>query len=150
MILTASDIGIEPKEVEKNLTIYFKRAKSWGAILLIDEADVFMERPSTTDLVRNGLVAGFLRALEYYDGILFLTTNRVGLFDDAFISRIHIHIYYPDFSDEDRKKIWQTFIDKLHKERTGHLRVHIGAKEYIEGKEVTRLKWNGREIRNGE
>jgi hypothetical protein len=41
-----------------------------------------------------------LRALEFYDGILFLTTNRVGSFDDAFISRIHVQLYYPDFDDE--------------------------------------------------
>jgi SpoVK/Ycf46/Vps4 family AAA+-type ATPase len=149
MVLTASDVGTEPKQVEENLTAHFKRAKNWGAVLLIDEADVFMERRSTTDLVRNGLVAGFLRALEYYDGILFLTTNRVGLFDDAFISRIHVQMYYPDFSDEEREKVWKTFIAKLHKERAGYLRVHIGAQEYIESKDIRALKWNGREIRNG-
>lgn len=37
----------------------------------------------------------FLRTLEYYAGILFLTTNRVALFDDAFKSRIHMSLYYP-------------------------------------------------------
>jgi SpoVK/Ycf46/Vps4 family AAA+-type ATPase len=149
MVLTASDVGTEPKEVEANLTAHFKRAKSWGAVLLIDEADIFMERRSTIDLVRNSLVAGFLRALEYYDGILFLTTNRVGLFDDAFISRIHVQMYYPDFSDEERRKVWKAFIAKLQRERAGHIRASIGAQEYIEGNEVRALKWNGREIRNG-
>lgn len=58
MILTSSDIGTEPREVEKNLTENFKRAMNWGAVLLIDEADVFMERRSTSDLTRNSLVAG--------------------------------------------------------------------------------------------
>lgn len=77
MLLTSSDIGTSPENVEFNLTKQFKRASSWGAVLLIDEADVFMERRSTNDLNRNSLVAGFLRSLEYYDGILFLTTNRV-------------------------------------------------------------------------
>ncbi len=64
------------------------------------------------DIHRNALVSIFLRQLEYFQGILFLTTNRVevsiylsqkvflhsfGLltfgrqtFDDAFQSRIHI------------------------------------------------------------
>lgn len=60
MVLTSGDIGSEPKEVEHNLTTHFKRATHWGAVLLIDEADVFMERRSTADLTRNSLVAGKL------------------------------------------------------------------------------------------
>lgn len=93
---------------------------------------------------------GFLRALEFYDGILFLTTNRVGMFDDAFISRVHVQLYYPDFTDEERQRIWKTFIDKLAKEKGNYIRLNIDAKEYIRGAELKSLKWNGREIRNGE
>ncbi|KAI2776155.1 P-loop containing nucleoside triphosphate hydrolase protein [Daldinia loculata] len=148
MVLTSSDIGTDPATVEVNLTKHFKTARSWGAILLIDEADVFMERRSTADLVRNSLVAGFLRALEFYDGILFLTTNRVGSFDDAFISRVHLQLYYPDFDDDQRRQIWQTFIDKLAKERGDYMRLNVDAKDYIRGAEMRALKWNGREIRN--
>lgn len=98
MAITSSDIGTDPSVVEANLTRSFKLAKSWGAVLLIDEADVFMERRGPADMERNSLVAGlcsvssfyctkadwgpgFLRALEFYDGILFLTTNRIGAFD---------------------------------------------------------------------
>lgn len=58
MILTPSDIGTTPGDVEMNLTRMFKRAMSWEAVLLIDEADVFMERRTTADLDRNSLVAG--------------------------------------------------------------------------------------------
>ncbi|KAI1383576.1 P-loop containing nucleoside triphosphate hydrolase protein [Hypoxylon trugodes] len=148
MVLTSSDIGTDPSTVEINLTKHFKTAKSWGAVLLIDEADVFMERRSTADLVRNSLVAGFLRALEFYDGILFLTTNRVGLFDDAFVSRVHLQLYYPDFDDDQRRQVWQTFIDKLAKERGDYMRLNVDAKDYIRGAEMRALKWNGREIRN--
>lgn len=61
MSLTTSDIGTDPKYVESNLTGNFKTARSWGAVLLIDEADVFMERRSSQDLQRDSLVAG-----EYY------------------------------------------------------------------------------------
>jgi hypothetical protein len=93
---------------------------------------------------------GFLRALENYDGILFLTTNRVGAFDDAFISRVHVQLYYPDFSDEQRLLVWKTFIDKLARERGDYTRLNIDAKEYIRGSEMRAVKWNGREIRNGE
>lgn len=66
MVLTSSDIGTDPKEIELNLTSRFKTATSWGAVLLIDEADVFMERRSTADLERNSLVAGeFLKTHKY-------------------------------------------------------------------------------------
>jgi SpoVK/Ycf46/Vps4 family AAA+-type ATPase len=58
MILTSSDIGTDPVHVELNLTREFKKAKSWNAVLLIDEADVFMEQRSSRDLTRNSLVAG--------------------------------------------------------------------------------------------
>ncbi|KAF4536434.1 ATPAse [Lasiodiplodia theobromae] len=148
MILTSSDIGTSPTEVELNLTNHFKTAKSWGAVLLIDEADVFMERRSTADLNRNSLVAGFLRALEFYEGMLFLTTNRVGSFDDAFISRVHLKLYYPNFTPEQRKQVWQTFVDKLNQERGDYIRLHGSADEYLESKEMQALAWNGREIRN--
>jgi SpoVK/Ycf46/Vps4 family AAA+-type ATPase len=90
--LTCTDIGTDPTEVETKLRYWFKLAKHWGAILLIDEADIYMEQRVTQDLSRNNLVAGFLRAMEYYQGILFLTTNRVGTFDEAFISRVHVSI----------------------------------------------------------
>lgn len=58
MILTSSDIGTNSLSVEANLTRHFKTARSWDAVLLIDEADVFMERRSSHDLERNSLVAG--------------------------------------------------------------------------------------------
>lgn len=93
---------------------------------------------------------GFLRALEFYDGLLFLTTNRVGAFDDAFVSRVHVQIYYPDFTDEQRQLVWKTFIDKLATERGDYMRLNIDAKEYLRGFKLRDLKWNGREIKNGE
>jgi SpoVK/Ycf46/Vps4 family AAA+-type ATPase len=61
MTLTSSDIGTNPVDVEANLAHNFQKAKRWGAVILIDEADVFMERRTSTDLERNALVAGKLR-----------------------------------------------------------------------------------------
>lgn len=66
MILTSSDIGTDPATVEKELTKHFKTAKGWDAVLLIDEADVFMERRSVADLTRNSLVAGEATSREYH------------------------------------------------------------------------------------
>ena len=87
--------------------------------------------------------------MESCQSILFLTTNRVGAFDDAFISRIHVSLYYPELTEEDRKKIWRNFFDKLAKDRGDIMRIPIDTKDYTNGQEVREVKWNGREIRNG-
>ncbi|KAH8793755.1 hypothetical protein F5882DRAFT_516145 [Hyaloscypha sp. PMI_1271] len=55
-------------------------------------ADVLLEQRSSQDIHRNALVCVFLRTLEYYQGIMFLTTNRVGQIDDAIASRIHFKL----------------------------------------------------------
>lgn len=129
---------------------WFKLARSWNAIMLIDEADIYMEHRKVQDLVRNNLVAAFLRAMEYYKGILFLTTNRVGTFDEAFISRINITIYYRSFSHGQRMEVWETFFNKLEREREETMRIHLQTRDYIEeSPELRQLQWNGREIRNG-
>lgn len=44
--------------MEKRLLKWFQLAEKWGAVMLIDEADVFLERRSTNDLKRNSLVSG--------------------------------------------------------------------------------------------
>ncbi|KAG8169340.1 hypothetical protein KVR01_000085 [Diaporthe batatas] len=146
--LTCSDIGVEPTKVERNLIHWFDIAQVWGAIVLIDEADIFMEERQPQDLARNHLVAGFLRALEYFKGIVFLTTNRVGTFDEAFISRIHVSIYYGEFTPEQRIKVWDTFFEKLELDRESTMRILSSAKDYVQSSELQNLKWNGREIRN--
>ena len=56
--LAISDIGTDPSVAEENLNSYFKRAKLWNAILLIDEADIYMEWREVQDLTRNSLVSG--------------------------------------------------------------------------------------------
>jgi len=87
--------------------------------------------------------------MEYYRGILFLTTNRVGHFDPAFFSRIHVYIGYKPLDKEGRKRIWLQFFKKLETERAGELCVKAGAKKYILSDDVLEdTEWNGREIRN--
>ncbi|KAI1363992.1 P-loop containing nucleoside triphosphate hydrolase protein [Xylaria arbuscula] len=88
-------------------------------------------------LIANCANSVFLYEIEYYQGILFLTTNCVRQFDDAFISRIHIVIHYPDLDEDDRGKIWNQFFDKLEDEREGALKVDKAAKRYIADKVLT-------------
>ncbi|KAL1621969.1 hypothetical protein SLS56_008980 [Neofusicoccum ribis] len=148
--LTCADLGTDPMKIETKLIRWFNIAKSWGAILLIDEADIYMEQREVQDLKRNNLVAGFLRAMEYYQGILFLTTNRVGTFDEAFVSRINVMIHYPPFTDKQRIEVWESFFSKLERERETTMRVALSTRDFVrEDKKLQMLEWNGREIRNG-
>ncbi|KAJ4985860.1 AAA family ATPase [Stagonosporopsis vannaccii] len=111
--VTCGDIGTKPEEVEKYLESVLHLSKSWGCVVLLDEADVFLEQRTLTDLERNALVSVFLRVLEYYEGILILTSNRVGTFDEAFKSRIQLSLHYENLGKRQRKKIWKNFLTRL-------------------------------------
>lgn len=102
----SGSLGITPEAVRKNLEVIFDRAKRWDAVLLLDEADVFvLERG--LDLTQNAIVAEFLRTLEYFDGLLFLTTNRTDGVDEAILARCAAVIEYHAPSPEDARQIWQ-------------------------------------------
>jgi SpoVK/Ycf46/Vps4 family AAA+-type ATPase len=142
-------MGVTPPEVEQNLGQFLKLGELWGAIVLLDEADIYLEQRDTENLQRNALVSVFLRALEYYKGILFLTTNRVGSFDEAFISRIHVPLYYKDLTDDDRRQIWENSFERLEGDKTRLKPIEIPNSTSSFAAEGIDVKWNGREIRNG-
>lgn len=108
--MSAGDVGVEARNIESRLLDVFAMVTRWNAVLLLDEADVFLEERSLHEVERNKLVSIFLRVLEYYEGIMFLTTNRVQTFDAAFQSRIHISLEYPDLNVDSRKQIWKNFL----------------------------------------
>ena len=138
--ISAGELGVTSTDLDRNLTIIFELASQWKATLLLDEADVFVERRSTSDVHRNALVSVFLRKLEYFEGVLFLTTNRVKSIDEAFASRIHLPLRYDLLHETDRRKVWQ---GNLAKAITPH-----GSPEYtskdLDG--LARKKLNGREV----
>ncbi|KAI0150560.1 hypothetical protein GGR57DRAFT_514176 [Xylariaceae sp. FL1272] len=111
--ITCGDLGTTPREVERALEHNFALASRWGCILLLDEADVFLSARERKDCKRNGLVSVFLRVLEYYAGILFLTPNRIGDFDEAFASRINISLYYPELDETKTKNIFKLNLDLI-------------------------------------
>nr|POE82249.1 atpase family aaa domain-containing protein 3b [Quercus suber] len=110
-MVSSGDLGTKSSSLDKHLSRILDMASTWKAVLLIDEADIFLEQRSLHDLERNSLVSIFLRVLEYYEGILFLTSNRVATFDDAFKSRIHVPLRYNDLTATSRKQIWKNFLD---------------------------------------
>jgi hypothetical protein len=56
--LTVADLGTEETTMEAKLSKWLDRAMSWNSIVLIDEADVYLERRGNEDLSRNSLVTG--------------------------------------------------------------------------------------------
>ncbi|KAF2828993.1 P-loop containing nucleoside triphosphate hydrolase protein [Ophiobolus disseminans] len=111
--LGAGDLGTDAHRVEANLGKALKLCAHFGAVLLIDEADVFMEARSSNNLQRNELVSVFLRLLEYYSGIMILTTNRMKSIDAAFESRVDITLSYSPLTKADRAKVWKNFLATL-------------------------------------
>ncbi|KAL7952771.1 hypothetical protein V8C34DRAFT_309762 [Trichoderma compactum] len=156
--ITCGDLGSTADVVESRLEKNFALASRWGCILLIDEADVFLEARQTENFDRNSLVAVFLRTLEYYTGILFLTTNRVGTFDEAFTSRIHISLYYPPLDIGSTLEVFRVNLDRIKerfrkKKQRGVAELELDEvsinnfiHQYFHHHEEAR--WNGRQIRN--
>jgi AAA+ superfamily predicted ATPase len=143
-MVSAGELGTDPRTLEQELQKILDIAHAWGAVLLLDEADVFLEKRTIQDIHRNALVSIFLRLLEYFQGILFLTTNRVETFDDAFQSRIHIALRYGELSTKAKKAVFKMFIERV--------RVLEGV-ETMPFKEedysgLARHNLNGRQIKN--
>ena len=60
-----------------------------------------------------------LRKLEYYQGIVFLITNRVNQIDDAIASRIYLPLKYKSLGLDSRKGIWESFLKKAVTKKGG-------------------------------
>ncbi|KAI1130635.1 hypothetical protein F5Y10DRAFT_111639 [Nemania abortiva] len=163
--ISCADLGFFPSSVEKTLRDIFRYAHLWECILLLDEADVFLTQRERggDNLERNAIVGVFLRTLEYYSGILFLTTNRVGALDEAFRSRVHISLWYPYLSLADTISILRSNLGRLprwdkskisnrglikvmYKEIEDFIRREY--EDYSKAVKKNRGPWNGRQIRN--
>ncbi|KAI1393500.1 uncharacterized protein F4822DRAFT_15137 [Hypoxylon trugodes] len=154
--ITCGDLGDSPAEIERKLEKHTGRADKWECVLLLDEADVFLMRRDFKDTQRNALVSIFLRILEYYSGILFLTTNRVGVLDEAFKSRVHIALRYPKVRLPETLDIWKGCLDRIEKDNEFRdIKIQFDRGELMEFAERHYQKhhkkdstWNGRQIRN--
>lgn len=128
---------------ERNLKNLLRLATIWKAVVLFDEADVFLEARSTHgegDVQRNAIVAVFLRNLEYFSGIVFLTTNRITVFDAAMKSRVHLALGYEMPGKASLRRIWTNALEKIpesHKNVDLAVVSDLLAQEAINGREVS-------------
>jgi SpoVK/Ycf46/Vps4 family AAA+-type ATPase len=106
-------------------------------------------------LAINAIVSVFLRQLEYYNGILFLTTNRVGDIDPAFKSRVHVTLEYKPLNRQTTLEIYRLHLRKVKEDFEGRTNVRAKVKErdilnwaeqhYKESQKKYR-QWNGRYV----
>lgn len=137
--VSLQDLGISPEILEKNLEKIFAMAEDWNGVFLFDECDVFLESRKANDLERNAIVAAFLRHLEYFNGILFLTTNSENNLDSAVLSRVTLPIKFPSLKPNTKIEIWKGLISE-----TG---IKISDSEF---KRLVKMELpgNGRQIKN--
>jgi hypothetical protein len=135
-VLELGELGTDVAQVEENLNRVFSRVARWNAVLQFDECEIFLTERGE-DLERSAIVGIFLRLLDYYRGILFLTTNRAEVLDHAVLSRVMLRLDYPDLDRPARANIWRTMFE------SAGLTLLDGSLEELAEKEI-----NGRQIRN--
>ncbi|OCL04534.1 P-loop containing nucleoside triphosphate hydrolase protein [Glonium stellatum] len=111
-VASAGDLDTDPARLEQSLAPIVENVHRWSAVLLLDEADIFLAQRTLTEVQRNSLVSVFLRQMEYLQGIMFLTTNRVTVFDEAIQSRIHLALRYDELKGPAREQVWKTFLKR--------------------------------------
>jgi len=139
-VVQCSQLGIDVDTVEKRLRVVMRRAQRWNALLLLDEADVYIHERGD-DMEQNAVIGIFLRVLEYYRGVLFMTSNRGDIIDDAIMSRATAWIKYvrPETTDEVRQ-LFQILSEQFQ--------VKFKSAKVIEAMIGEYPRLSGREIRN--
>ncbi|MCI4677104.1 ATP-binding protein [Rhodoblastus acidophilus] len=108
----SGQLGLNVAAMETSLKEALLRAQRWGAVMLIDEADVYIKRRQD-DMTMNAVVGVFLRVLEYFNGLLFLTTNRIDDIDEAIVSRCIALIRFHSPDAEARTRIWKVMSEQF-------------------------------------
>lgn len=135
--ISIGELGVDPDGLEKSLRKVLDIATVWNAVLLLDEADIFLEERNESDIVRNAMVGVFLRLLEYHQGVMFLTTNRVKNIDNAFYSRITLSLKFDEADRDKRFKIWQNLLSSA--------KIDLPNEEVMD---LSAIPMNGRQIKN--
>jgi hypothetical protein len=137
-VLEFGELGTTVETIEQHLQAVFARVVRWHAVLQFDECEIFLSQRGD-DLERSAIVGIFLRMLDYYEGLLFLTTNRPETLDYAIRSRVMLRLEYPDLDADTRAGIWRTMF------QAAGLRLTDPADGFAR---LAEPEINGRQIRN--
>ncbi|KAF4419671.1 hypothetical protein CFRS1_v005552 [Colletotrichum fructicola] len=143
--VSAGELGVDPSALEKQLGNVFLLARCWGAIILIDKADMFMAKRRASMPDQNAEVTAFLRLFHTYDGMLFLTSTSKDI-DTAFYDRIHATIEYTELDETQRTNIWRRQLQRAIGSPEGHPPNSPWPEEAY--RLLGNVETNGREIRN--
>jgi len=136
--ISIGTLGTTADELERRLSEILQLSARWDALVLLDEADSFLEaRSSNSPLERNAMVSVMLRLVEYHRGILFLTSNRIESLDPAFQTRITLALHYEPLDLEGRMQVWENLLLRSGK-----------SPDLLDLKALAGPVLNGREIKN--
>ncbi|KAH7035766.1 P-loop containing nucleoside triphosphate hydrolase protein [Microdochium trichocladiopsis] len=142
--ISTNEMGSSAAYLAAFLRQVFENCRSWGAILLISDADVYLENRTMRNTHRNSIVNVFLRQLSSFCGTMFLKTARVEEFDDELRSHVHVAVRYgkPDFKS--KKAIFRAFLG------LAPVGTQIAPREFTDTDlcELAKYDLNGRHIRN--
>lgn len=133
-IMQVEELGVNISSIEKNLEKILTRINRWNSILLFDEIDIFLSHRNN-NLEKSAIVGVFLRLLEYFNGVIFFTSNRLDVIDRAVLSRVTVVIKYPNLNKKIRKKIWMDNFERAN--------LKINSAENL-----ATIEMSGRDIRN--
>jgi hypothetical protein len=105
--LDTCDLGVDAFSVVQNLKEAAENTWSWGAIFLLDAADVYLEAREAHDIHHNSVVSAVLRFLERHHHVLVMTTDRVESFDEAVQGHVHLGIHIERPCVQMRRMMWQ-------------------------------------------
>lgn len=160
--ITAGDLAnLDPLPVRELLTKNVALAKTWGAVLLIDDFDALVERCTCRGdmegVMERQIISGniphihlsssptdqmaaVLPYLESYEGLMFLTTSRAKEFDPSLESRVHVKIEYPSLDQKSRRQIWKNFLGRMKSENWNVSEVDLDV--------LSQREMDGRAIKN--
>mmetsp|Transcript_107342 Transcript_107342/g.311898 ORF Transcript_107342/g.311898 Transcript_107342/m.311898 type:complete len:238 (+) Transcript_107342:436-1149(+) len=118
-MVSMGELGTTPETLESRLNHVFNLCAPWKALVLIDEAEMLLERRDVSEVNRNALVCVMLRLLEAYTGVLFLTSNRLASLDPAIQSRVTCALRYDALDQLSRQRVWTNLIDKMREKESG-------------------------------
>ncbi|MBS1197443.1 MAG: family ATPase [Proteobacteria bacterium] len=108
MIRRASDLVSKfVGETEKNMAAMFDQAEQEGAVLLLDEADSFLNSRGMAE--RNFEVSEvneMLQGMERFKGIFVCTTNLIDRIDEAALRRFSFKIKFLALNAEQRERMF--------------------------------------------
>eukprot|EP01113_Clastostelium_recurvatum_P001169 TRINITY_DN10483_c0_g2_i1.p1 TRINITY_DN10483_c0_g2~~TRINITY_DN10483_c0_g2_i1.p1 ORF type:complete len:347 (-),score=37.00 TRINITY_DN10483_c0_g2_i1:94-999(-) len=120
---------------------FLELASVWGAIVLIDDADVIFESRSSAHVGLNAMVAVLLQQLEYHNEVIILASNQHRNFDEAFSARILFTVAFEPLNETSRATIWTNLLKTAG--------IQTGTSEgQVDPSTLSQYKIDGRQIRN--